>query len=270
MSRADRAGSFDRVASIYDASRGLPAAAEAEVAATLAERFRRAAPEPRVLEVGIGTGRIALPLAGRGCRIVGVDLSPAMLAALRRKRGDAAVQTALGSAGALPFRAGAFDGGLFVHVLHLVPDAGEAIHEALRVVRSGGVLAFGGEDLWQSELLREARRLMREAIREVSGLELGGTSGHARVLSSILEELSPHAVEPVERVPLAAWESRTTGREILGQLERKDMSWMWPLPDADVPAVLERLRPGLEALCGDMDRSHAIPRSMSALVAELK
>ncbi len=37
------------------------------------------------LELAIGTGRIALPLAGRGVRVVGIDLSPDMVAVLRGK-----------------------------------------------------------------------------------------------------------------------------------------------------------------------------------------
>ena len=39
------------------------------------------------LELGIGTGRIALPLARRGVRVQGIDLSEAMLAVLRAKPG---------------------------------------------------------------------------------------------------------------------------------------------------------------------------------------
>ncbi len=38
------------------------------------------------LEFGIGTGRIALPLSQRGVRVQGIDLSPAMVARLRRSR----------------------------------------------------------------------------------------------------------------------------------------------------------------------------------------
>jgi SAM-dependent methyltransferase len=38
-----------------------------------------------VLELGIGTGRIALPLADRGIRVDGIDISPAMIAQLRAK-----------------------------------------------------------------------------------------------------------------------------------------------------------------------------------------
>ena len=37
------------------------------------------------LELAIGTGRIAVPLAERGARVVGIDLSPDMVAELRKK-----------------------------------------------------------------------------------------------------------------------------------------------------------------------------------------
>lgn len=42
----------------------------------------------RVLELGVGTGRIAIPLAERGCDMTGVDASPDMLAILRSKDVD--------------------------------------------------------------------------------------------------------------------------------------------------------------------------------------
>ena len=48
------------------------------------------------LELGIGTGRIALPLAARGVRVHGIDLSPDMVAQLRRKPGGADIPVALG------------------------------------------------------------------------------------------------------------------------------------------------------------------------------
>jgi SAM-dependent methyltransferase len=48
------------------------------------------------LELGIGTGRIALPLAHRGVRVHGIDLSPAMVARLREKPGGEAVGVTIG------------------------------------------------------------------------------------------------------------------------------------------------------------------------------
>jgi 2-polyprenyl-3-methyl-5-hydroxy-6-metoxy-1,4-benzoquinol methylase len=64
---------------------------------TSAEMFDPAVVEPAVdvlaglagdgtaLELGIGTGRIALPLARRGVRVHGIDLSEAMVARMREK-----------------------------------------------------------------------------------------------------------------------------------------------------------------------------------------
>jgi len=48
------------------------------------------------LELGIGTGRIALPLAQRGVRVHGIDLSPDMVAQLRKKTGGADIPVAIG------------------------------------------------------------------------------------------------------------------------------------------------------------------------------
>ena len=49
-----------------------------------------------VLELGIGTGRIALPLAARGVRVHGIDLSEAMVARLRAKPGGDAIGVTIG------------------------------------------------------------------------------------------------------------------------------------------------------------------------------
>src|SRR5258708_20024160 len=50
----------------------------------------------RALELGIGTGRIALPLAGRGVPVHGIDLSRAMVARLRAKPGGDAIGVTIG------------------------------------------------------------------------------------------------------------------------------------------------------------------------------
>jgi SAM-dependent methyltransferase len=49
-----------------------------------------------VLEFGIGTGRIALPLARRGVRVHGIDLSAAMIAEMRAKPGAEQIDAAVG------------------------------------------------------------------------------------------------------------------------------------------------------------------------------
>jgi SAM-dependent methyltransferase len=60
-----------------------------------------AGPGP-ALELGIGTGRIALPLAARGIRVDGVDLSPAMVDQLRAKPGGDQLSVTMGDLADVP------------------------------------------------------------------------------------------------------------------------------------------------------------------------
>jgi SAM-dependent methyltransferase len=78
----------------YDASlggMGAPAAIDPAVA-VLAEL----AGDGRALELAIGTGRIALPLAARGVPVTGIDLSEPMVAELRAKPGGDAIPVTIG------------------------------------------------------------------------------------------------------------------------------------------------------------------------------
>jgi SAM-dependent methyltransferase len=54
------------------------------------------------LELGIGTGRIALPLAARGIHVEGIDISPAMIAQLRARPGGAQIPVAIGDFAGVP------------------------------------------------------------------------------------------------------------------------------------------------------------------------
>jgi SAM-dependent methyltransferase len=58
------------------------------------EQLARGGP---ALELAIGTGRIALPLAARGVRVAGIDFSPAMIARLRAKPGGPQIAVTLGN-----------------------------------------------------------------------------------------------------------------------------------------------------------------------------
>jgi SAM-dependent methyltransferase len=81
----DADGYFDeRVAARYDDSEAEMF--EAEAIDPVVEVLGELAGSGRALELGIGTGRIALPLARRGVSVHGIDLSKAMVARLRAKR----------------------------------------------------------------------------------------------------------------------------------------------------------------------------------------
>lgn len=81
----------DRIAHVYDELYQNMFDNDATV--TLLSGYARGG---RALELGIGTGRIALPLAERGVEVVGVDASEAMIARLRSKPGGDRIRVAMG------------------------------------------------------------------------------------------------------------------------------------------------------------------------------
>jgi SAM-dependent methyltransferase len=91
----DEDGYFpERVAATYDDS--SEAMFDPAFTDTVAGLLAKLAGSGRALELGIGTGRIALPLARRGVQVHGIDLSRAMVARLRDKPGGAAIGVTIG------------------------------------------------------------------------------------------------------------------------------------------------------------------------------
>ncbi|MFE7119823.1 class I SAM-dependent DNA methyltransferase [Streptomyces sp. NPDC057654] len=91
----DEDGYFgERVAAKYDAESA--ARFEPGVVGATVDVLEALADGGRALELGVGTGRIALPLAGRGVAVHGVDMSRAMVARMRAKPGGDAVGVTIG------------------------------------------------------------------------------------------------------------------------------------------------------------------------------
>jgi SAM-dependent methyltransferase len=84
----------DDVAARYDEECGDLGARE--VVEPTVEFLANLAGDGAALELGIGTGRIALPLSARGVRVVGIDLSEAMVARLRAKSGSEDIEVMIG------------------------------------------------------------------------------------------------------------------------------------------------------------------------------
>ena len=94
MADPDPATYGDRMAEIYDEyheSLGAP-----EVVGPMVDTLAELAGGGPALELGIGTGRVALPLAERGIEVHGLDISGAMVAKLREKSGGADLPVTMG------------------------------------------------------------------------------------------------------------------------------------------------------------------------------
>jgi len=114
----------------------------------------------RILDIGTGTGFLAILLAELGHEVVGVDLSSSMLEVAREKARKAGVKVEfrLGDAENLPLKDNSFDATICRHVLWTLPNPDKAIQEWSRVVRSGGkVVVIDGKWLDNSVKTRIRR-----------------------------------------------------------------------------------------------------------------
>jgi ubiquinone/menaquinone biosynthesis C-methylase UbiE len=141
---------FDRAADFYDATRGLPPGVAEQVRDQIA-LCTGAGRNTRFLEIGIGTGRIALPFVQIGADYTGADLSLPMMEVLRKKiaaipEGAELLKLAIADAVALPFANATFDVIIMIHVLHLVSDWRQTLRECWRVLRDSGWLVLSSNE----------------------------------------------------------------------------------------------------------------------------
>src|SRR5215212_10833251 len=97
-------------------------------------------PGDEVLDVAAGTGNIALRAAAAGAQVVGLDLTPELFAAARRRAAGAgvSVEWVEGDAEALPFEDASFDRVLSAFGVQFAPRHEIAAHELAGVCRPGG------------------------------------------------------------------------------------------------------------------------------------
>jgi SAM-dependent methyltransferase len=245
---------FDTAADHYDKTRAVSDETMDRTISLLSSELRD---RGTVLEVGVGTGLLALRLHEAGIPVSGLDLSAPMLAKLVEKAGGAPpFPLVLGDATTMPFADRAFGAAYLRWVLHLIPGWRAALAEMARVVHPGGVLllSLGAFD--------EVGTGIRARFSEITGLstdpvglmwgehdaldaELEGLGARLRVLPAILEE---------GEEPLGTF---------LDAIEEGRWSWTWHVPeDARLDAVRE-LRPWAEERYGPLGR---VERSSVATV----
>ncbi|HVL49557.1 MAG TPA: class I SAM-dependent methyltransferase [Candidatus Thermoplasmatota archaeon] len=108
-------------------------------------RFAGVEKGQRVLDVGCGTGVVALTARRRGARVTGLDLTPELLARAKEHSGLAGFEDITwkeGDVEALPFADGEFDVVLSQYGHMFAPRPEVATREMLRVLRPGGTIAF--------------------------------------------------------------------------------------------------------------------------------
>ena len=237
--------SFDRAAAFYDRTR----ITDAEQLEAALDALDATLPRATVLEIGVGTGALAVPLARRDRTVIGVDLAQAMLERLRSKDPAGDVGVAIADATRLPFPDDAFAGAYCRWVLHLIPAWRTAVAELCRTTAPGGVVVvepggYGGE--WRTLHERFLRELGPRA--EPVGL-------HFRQASADLDEAFASAGGSLRGVVETPGLVDSSLDRFFAEAAERTYSWTWRVAREDldraIPIVrdwaIARYGPDLEA-----------------------
>jgi len=223
---------FDRAAAFYDETRGLPADVQREVTRVLAAEL--SAVDGRCLEVGVGTGRMALPLHQQGVPMAGCDLSIPMMQRLIDKA-DGAMPFPLAQADGtrLPYRDGVFGAAMVVHVLHLIREWPDVVREMVRVVRRGGRLLVNlGGAHGINRAITDKFREYAPAARRIGLTEPGP-------LDELMASLGAGPARLLERVEIP---ETIAPVDCLERFESNQYSGTWRLTDEERNRAVELTR----------------------------
>ena len=227
-----RSLSFDRAAEVYDRTRVTD---PREIAAAI-DLLASVLPPGPVLEIGVGTGALAIPLAGHGRRVVGLDVSTQMLARLAAKGPPAGLDVLVADATRLPVRDGAFAGGYGRWVLHLIEAWPDAVRELCRVVRRPGTVVVepgGYSGQWRTVWLRFVEELGPAAAP--IGLDVRG--GYAD-----LDAAFASCGGTLREVASTASSVDSSLARFFTEVAERSYSWTWRVADDDLASAIETVR----------------------------
>ncbi|HEV3071321.1 MAG TPA: methyltransferase domain-containing protein [Solirubrobacteraceae bacterium] len=146
-----------------------------------------------LLDVATGSGNVAIPAAGRGAKVTGLDLTPELLEVARRRAAQSGVEVSFieGDAEELPFVKESFDIVTSCFGVIFAPRHEQAASELARVAKAGGKVGFTA---WTPEglngrMFKAMGKHMPPPPPEVLSPLLWGTEEHTRAL------FKPHGVE---------------------------------------------------------------------------
>ncbi|MEP6694318.1 MAG: ubiquinone/menaquinone biosynthesis methyltransferase [Chloroflexota bacterium] len=179
---------FDRVAPRYDALNRILSGGRDVGWRRRATALARLGPRELALDVGVGTGDLAFGLldaSDAAARVIGVDVSPLMLGAVRRRAeaaGEHRFAPALATADGLPFADRTFDRVVAGFAVRNFGDLALGLREMRRVLRAGGRAVILELSTPPNPLIGAAYRLYFHRLSPLIAATLGGDAAAYRYL----------------------------------------------------------------------------------------
>ena len=255
--------SFDeRVVSLYNHQRTHPAEVAAQIGQAIAAHTH---PGGAILEIGVGTGRIAWPVAAQGRHVVGFDLSGQMLHQVESTRpADLSSDLMLTQADmhTMPFPDDTFSAALMVHVLHLARDWRTVMQETARVLKSDGVFIQGEDWIDPQSVMGKLRDELRMHAVRLDPSLMPPAAGVSR--ARFMQELGAHETTEVIAAEWVTWISPNERLEIIKQ--RIDAE-SWILSDELFDKMLVHLHDFAQSLWPDLDEKQPVNRRFVLKIA---
>jgi ubiquinone/menaquinone biosynthesis C-methylase UbiE len=237
---------FDHAVAYYDETRGLSPEVQRATARMLDAEL---AGSNVVLEIGAGTGQVAVPLAQEGMPVIGLDLSPGMLHQLSTRASQVGVHVPIlvGDAIALPFADDQFDGVVMRHVLHLVAGWRQALLEVVRVLRPNGRFAVSLTDY------TGLYHTLQERFLRASGdlpIAIGLRPDNSASLEEAMREVGGIAGDPL----IVRGRRTLTIDAFLRNMERRVYTWTWAADNRTCKRAVGEVRRWAHAELGDLRR----------------
>lgn len=228
---------YEKIAPVYDATRRMSDAVCIEISR---EIYLQAGNKDNMLvaDMGAGTGRFSIPLAIRGCRVVGVDVSRGMLRIMLSKLppdSRSRLQLVVADAEWFPFKSSCFDVAVCFQLLHLIQEWHSVIKEVQRTLVKSGLLALG-ESLgkgFQAEVIDAYKELRAKHGYPYKRLGAGS-------LGEVLDYLRKGGHAASSDPDIHNWVGHMTVDSIIQGMEEKVYSRTWDVPqDAHREIILE-------------------------------
>jgi ubiquinone/menaquinone biosynthesis C-methylase UbiE len=245
---------FDKAAGFYDETRGFPVGVDLEVGRFIAAEAGLAS-DAQVVEIGVGTGRIALPLAKHIGRLVGIDLSTAMMRRLLEKHqqadyADGTVNVIEGDVMKLPLASGVFDAAVATHIFHLIPEPETAAAEVARVLKPGGLM-LNCRNRHENSYFTH----MMDAWDTVTGAKSPSITTWPRSLR-LFDELGWPQVGEERRF---SYSFQRSPAQLLDQYQRRVFSSMWSMPDDVWRTGIDAMESAMHEYYPNAEEVHDIP-----------
>lgn len=218
-----------RAAHAYDRNRFHPPEVSGRVATAIVEPLEKLWREPHLLEIGVGTGRIAMPLVARGFQLTGLDTNTDMMGLFRSKFSGVSRKVSLLQADAqeLPFDRHSFHAVIAVHVWHLIPDLEMALSEAVRVLKPGGFIFEGWDAPNEHNMELEIQNLWVETITKLGHAVPRGA--HRAALAASKKFFKVRRYQSQEAI-VATWSVERSPAEVLESLDEGLFSFTRSVP----------------------------------------